>query len=309
MNTMYAAPPEIATEIFTRLPENLHHRGEPAEWSRVARPGKHVHSFLEGPAFDRAGNLYCVDIPHGRVFRISPDGAWTVAAEYRGEPNGLKIHRDGRIFIADHLNGVMVMDPASGAVSPFLPRTGMERFRGPNDLFFAANGDLYLTDPGRSSLADPTGRVFRISEGSGAVELLLDNVPYPNGIALTLEETHVLVAATRANAVWRFLADRDPKRQLLGNFIQLSGGLAGPDGIAVDAEGSVAVAHAQHGSVWIFDSFGEPLFRIRSCAGRSLTNIAYGGPDMRTLFILEADSGSVLRARVPTPGKRMFSHT
>jgi len=306
---MYAAPPEISTEIFTRLPDELYDRGEPTDWVKAARPGMRLHSFLEGPAVDRAGNLYCVDVPHGRIFRIDPDGGWSVAAQYAGEPNGLKTHRDGRIFIADHLNGLMVMEPDSGTVVPFLTRAGLERFRGPNDLFFAASGDLYFTDPGRSNLNDPTGRVFRVRAADGAVEMLLGNVPYPNGIVLNLEETHVLVAATRANAIWRFLADPDPKRQLLGLFIQLSGGLAGPDGLALDEAGNLAVVHAQHGSVWLFNPWGEPLYRVRSCAGRALTNLAYGGHDMRSLFILDAETGSVLKARMPTPGKRMFSHS
>jgi gluconolactonase len=306
---MYAAPPEIESEVFTRLPEDFYHRGEPAAWSRVARPGKDVRAFLEGPAFDRTGNLYCVDIPHGRIFRISPDGAWTIAAEYDGEPNGLKIHRDGRIFIADHLHGLMVMEPDSRTVKPLLARAGMERFRGLNDLYFAANGDLYLTDPGRSSLNDPTGRVFRIREIPRTIELLLDNVPYPNGIALDLDETHVLLAATRANAIWRFRLDSDPKLNMLGAFIQMSGGLAGPDGLAIDAAGNIAVAHAQHGSVWLFDPWGEPLLRIRSPVGRAITNLAYGGADMRSLFILEADTATVLRAKMPVPGRPLYSHS
>lgn len=53
-------------------------------------------------SFDRAGNLYVTDIPFGRVFRISPAGEWTLVTEYDGWPNGLKIHKDGRIFITDY---------------------------------------------------------------------------------------------------------------------------------------------------------------------------------------------------------------
>jgi gluconolactonase len=186
---MYATPPEINTEIFAKLPERLHYRGEPNDWVKTTRPGKRIHSFLEGPAFDREGNLYCTDIPYGRIFRVSPQGEWALACEYDGEPNGLKIHRDGRIFIADHRHGIMVMDPASGRVEPFCGHADLQRFKGCNDLFFASNGDLYFTDPGRSSLSDPTGRVFRVPAATGAPELLLDNVPYPNGVTLNREET------------------------------------------------------------------------------------------------------------------------
>jgi gluconolactonase len=241
--------------------------------------------------------------------RITPDGNWTVAAEYGGEPNGLKIHKDGRIFIADHLDGILVMDPQSGEIEPFCTRPNLERFRGCNDLFFASNGDLYFTDPGRTSLADATGRVYRIMATTGALELLIDNVPYPNGLVMNLEETQVLVAATRANAIWRFTANADRMGRMMGLFIQLSGGLAGPDGLALDEDGNLAIVHAQHGSVWLFSRWGEPLLRVRSCAGRSLTNLAYGGPDRRTLFITDAETGSILTARMPVPGRAMFSHT
>ena len=67
------------------------------------------------PPSTGTGNLYCVDIPWGRVFRIDPKGEFTLIAEYDGEPNGLKIHRDGRIFIADYKHGIMVLDPARRA--------------------------------------------------------------------------------------------------------------------------------------------------------------------------------------------------
>jgi gluconolactonase len=305
---MYPPPPEIETTLFAQLPDSLHHRGKATEWARATRPHMRLHSFLEGPAFDRQGRLYCTDIPHGRIFRVSSEGEWSVACAYDGEPNGLRIHRDGRIFIADHRRGIMVLDPDSGVVEPFCTDISLERFRGCNDLFFASNGDLYVTDPGRSSLSDPTGRLFVIRHGTCAAQQLLGNIPYPNGVTLNLEETHLLVAATRANAIWRLLASPDPRRQMAGLFIQLSGGLAGPDGLALDEAGNLAVAHAQHGSVWLFDPYGEPLLRVRALAGRAITNLAYGGEDRRTLYILEAETGSILTARMPVPGRTLYSH-
>ena len=78
--------------------------------------------FIEGPSFDRAGNLYITNIPYGQVFKISPRGEHSLVATYDGEPNGLKIHRDGRIFIADHSRGLMVLDPDIGKVEVFLDR-------------------------------------------------------------------------------------------------------------------------------------------------------------------------------------------
>src|SRR5262249_60002383 len=125
------------------------------------RAGRPTHSFLEGPSFDRTGNLYVVDVPFGRIFRVSPSGQFELAAEYDGEPNGLKIHKDGRIFITDYKNGLMILEPASGKVTPLLERRSSERFKGLNDLFFASHGEGYFTVQGETGLAEPQGRSAR----------------------------------------------------------------------------------------------------------------------------------------------------
>jgi gluconolactonase len=91
-------------------------------------------------------------------------------------------------------------------------------------------------------------------------------------------------------------------------FIQLSGGLSGPDGMTVDEEGNIVIAHAQHGTVWQFSRTGEPIFRIRPQAGDWITNVAYGGPHGRTLYITEAQTASILAIELPVPGKKLFSH-
>ena len=119
------------------------------------------HSLLEGPSFDRTGTLYCVDIPFGRIFTVSPSGQFDVFTRYDGWPNGLKIHRDGRIFVADYKRGIVVIDRDSRNAQPFLERYHLEHLKAPNDLVFANNGDMYFTDQGLTGLQDPTGRLFR----------------------------------------------------------------------------------------------------------------------------------------------------
>lgn len=303
---MYPPPQEIRTEVFAALPDEFRLARRSA-FSDANRGGRPLHSFLEGPSFDREGNLYVVDIPHGRIFRVSPAGHFALVAEYDGEPNGLKIHRDGRIFIADHRNGIMQLDAKTGTVTPIIARRWAEHFKGVNDLFFAANGDLYFTDQGQTGLQDPTGRVYRLTTAD-RLELLLGNIPSPNGLVTDLDETALLVAVTRGNCIWRLPLLPDGSVSKVGLFIQLSGGPGGPDGVALDEDGGLAVAHIGLGSVWLFDRFGQPLYRIRSCAGRLVTNIAYGGPDRRTMYITESESGTILRAQLPTAGRAMFSH-
>src|SRR6186713_2768770 len=114
---MFGAPPVIKPEVFAQIPASL--------WKTGRRTG-----ILEGPSFDRAGNLYVVNIPHGQVFRITPAGDVALVAEYDGEPNGLKIHSDGRIFIADHVRGLLELHPDTGTVSTVLARAQHEPFKG-----------------------------------------------------------------------------------------------------------------------------------------------------------------------------------
>jgi gluconolactonase len=304
---MYPAPPAITAEVWTELPDRYRLRGRSSDWL-YARGDGTAHSFLEGPCFDRAGTLWVTDIPFGRIFRISPAGDWTLAAEYDGEPNGLKFHRDGFGIITDAKRGLMRLDPATGSVAPLLPRVRREGFRGLNDCCFAMNGDLFFTDQGQTGLHDPVGRVFRLREGASQPELLVGNVPSPNGLVLGEDERTLYVAATRDNAVWRVPLTPDGGVIRVGRFIAMSGGLAGPDGLAMDAAGNLVVAHAGLGSVWVFSRLGEPCLRIRSPRGLATTNVAFGGPDGRDLFITESDSGSILRARLEHPGRRLFSH-
>ena len=304
---MFFAPPrDVATEVFTRLPDRFR-KPRVTAWAAANRGGLAIDSFLEGPSFDRQGRLYVTDIPFGRIFRISAEGEWELVAEYDGWPNGLKIHRDGRIFITDYKRGIMLLEPESGAVTPFLETAASESFKGVNDLVFASNGDLYFTDQGQTGLHDPTGRVYRLTP-DGRLTRLLDTIPSPNGIVIDREMTHVLIAVTRAQQIWRIPLNDSGLTTKVGVFSQLHGGLGGPDGLALDAEGGLLIAHTGFGSVWRLSRTGEPLLRIRSCAGISTTNLAFGGPDGRDLFITESQTGSILRAKLDVAGMALFSH-
>lgn len=291
---MFGAPPVVKPEVFVQIPESL--------WKK----GRHM-SILEGPSFDREGNLYVVNVSYGQVFRISPAGNVSLVAEYDGEPNGLKIHKDGRIFIADHRLGLVQLDPATGKVTVVLGRAMHEPFKGLNDLVFNSLGDLFFTDQGESDLRNPNGRVW-VRRADGHVQLVLDNVPSPNGIVVTPDDRFLYLAVTRANAVWRVPMRRDGTLGRVGTWIQMSGG-AGPDGMALDESGGIAVAHAGMGSVWVFNYLGRPVAEIPAPKGRMTTNVAFGGPDRRTLYITEADTRSVLMAKLPTPGHALYSHS
>jgi gluconolactonase len=113
--------------VFSRVPDKYRRLVKTAR-ADANRGGDPVDCFLEGPSFDQTGDLYVVDIPFRRVFRVSPCGEWTVVTGYDGWPNRFKIHRDGRIFIADYKRGTMLLDPATGKVTPLIETVRSESF-------------------------------------------------------------------------------------------------------------------------------------------------------------------------------------
>ena len=184
------------------MPDRLRRTGVRSDWADANRGGQPTDSFLEGPVFDAAGNLYVSDIPFGRIFRIDARGEWEQVAEWAGEPNGMKFLNDKELLVTDYRNGLMVCDIAAGAVRPYLERRNSERFKGVNDLIFDSRGNLYFTDQGQTGLHDPTGRLYRLRP-SGQLDLLLGNVPSPNGVALSPDERVLYLGVTRGNQVWR----------------------------------------------------------------------------------------------------------
>jgi gluconolactonase len=142
---------------------------------------------------------------------------------------------------------------------------------------------------------------------TGQLDCILDNVPSPNGLVLNADENVVFLAVTRDNAVWRVPLMKDGTASKVGVFIQMSGG-GGPDGMAIDRDGNLAVCHVGFGAVWVFSAKGEPLYRIDSPEGLFTTNCAYGGVDGKQLFITESKTGTILVADLKTPGRPMYSH-
>jgi len=305
--SFFEPPQLIEAEVFASVPDRLRKKGAPSSWVDANHPGSKLDCFLEGPAFDREGNLYVVDIPYGRIFRISPKGHFDLAVEYDGWPNGLAIHRDGRIFIADYRRGIMTLDPKTGRVEEFLTHCFSESFKGVNDLTFAKNGDLYFTDQGQTGIHDPTGRVYRYTT-DGRLECLIANGPSPNGLVLDPDDKVLFVAMTRANCMWHCPLKPGGGVSKAGVFAHLPG-IHGPDGLAMDEAGNLSAAHARPGIIWVFGPMGEPLYRVQSKArGSRITNMAYGGADCKTLFITESYKGEILAAKMPVAGKVLYSH-
>ena len=242
--------------------------------------------FPEGPAFDRNGNLFVVDVDTGDISKISPEGQVKIFINTGGAPNGAKFHANGDLYVADRKKGIIAIS-SDGKIRVIVDHYEGKKFYGPNDLIFDSKGNLYFTDPHGSSAENPFGCVYRLSS-SGELTCLASGLAFPNGLVLSKDEKFLFVANTRKNRILRYVLD-PPVRSYI--FSQLSGGW-GPDGLAFDVAGNLYVAHYGGGDVIILNPKGEIVERVPVGGGHP-TNVAFGGPDRKTLYVTEVETGSV----------------
>ncbi|MBB6123409.1 SMP-30/gluconolactonase/LRE family protein [Sphingobium subterraneum] len=286
----------VEAQLFSRLPEALHYKGSPNAWVQMTRPGQRLHSFLEGPAFDRDGVLWLADVPYGRIFTVSPQGEWTLALEYDGEPHGLAFDGSGDLLIADYRNGLLTWNGGPNPPETLVTKADGAPLQGIADLVVADDGTVWLTEPGRSSLSNPYGRLLKVDAGASEAVTVLANLPYPNSVALSPDGRLLYLSLTRSNTIWRLMTQGPETPPMAGVHIQLSGGL-GPDGLAVHPRGLLAAAQAQAGRAYVFDSLGDKVAHIATPGGTWTTAVRFS-QDGRQLFIVEAQSGSIYSADI-----------
>ena len=215
---MFQPPEVIHAEVFARLPDKLRLTGTKSEWLDKQRKSLGSafpdHSFLEGPAFGPDGQLYCVDIPFGRILRIGEDGTFDVVLEYDGNPNGLAFHRDGSAFIADNRRGIMMADLGKGTIEPFVRADGrhdklLGNVPGPNGIVLNANetglfvaatrlNSVWSVPFAREDMPSKVGTFLYLQGGMG-----------PDGLAL-LESGGLAVCHVGFGAVWIFSRRGEP---------------------------------------------------------------------------------------------------
>ena len=255
--------------------------------------------FPEGPAFDRNGNLFVVDVETGDISKISPEGRVKTFLNTGGSPNGAKFHANGDLYVADRKKGIIAISP-DGEIRVIVDHYQGKKFNGPNDLIFDSKGNLYFTDPHGSSAENPFGCVYRVLSG-GEMTCLASGLAFPNGLVLSRDERYLFVANTRKNRVLRYVLD-PPVRSYI--FSQLSGGW-GPDGMAFDVAGNLYVAHYGGGDVLIVNPKGDIIERV-PIGGLHPTNVAFSGPDGKTLYVTEVETGSVYCFNTDHPGLPLY---
>jgi len=255
--------------------------------------------FTEGPVWHPDGFYYFVDIRRSHLHKIVPGKAAELVRSNTGEGNGTTFDLLGRLVMCE--GGNRRVTRWNGIQSEIL----MDRYEGkrlnrPNDVVCRSDGSIFFTDPGlRVPLAErelPYAGVYRIAP-DGTTSLVAD-CEYPNGLAFSPDERVLYVANTRWTQYIHAL-EIDPEGKLIRRrvFADMSSDETDgvPDGMKVDVEGRVFCTGP--GGTWVFAPDGTKLGIIRT--PEVPANLAFGGPDLRTLFFTARTSVYTMRVKVP----------
>jgi len=282
-------------------------------------------AFTEGPAVDAEGNVFFSDIVNNRIMKRAADGALSVWRADSGRANGNMFDAQGRLVTcegAEFGDGgrrrITRTDMRTGAVEVLTDRYEGRRYNSPNDLAIDAQGRIYFTDPrykeDRSDLEMEVEAVYRLDPDGRVVRILQQpTIQKPNGIALSPDNRTLYVVDSSPTPggnrkVWAFdlSADGRPSNpRLVYDFAPGRGG----DGMRTDVRGNLWIAagvsrprHANEtgdvpSGVYVVAPNGEMLGRI-PVPEDSVTNLAFGGPDLKTLYIVSGKSLFSIRVNV-----------
>ncbi len=257
-----------------------------------------VPEYSEGIVFDHDGNAY---ISHGKIItkvRIrrdtsgKPIDATAEKWAETGAPNGHKILADGTHLVCDASHhAVLHLDATGKFIGKASSECDGKPLRGPNDLCLDPKGGFYFTDPGESDDKKPIGTVHYV-DPKGKTHLVAKGLAYPNGIVLRPGGKTLLVAESKKNRVLEYPLSSPGKAGDMKVFVDLPEKGAGqidnqPDGMTLDAEGNLYVAHYGMRQVQVISPKGEV---VRRYPGGTLTtsNVAFAGKDMDQLFVTGA---------------------
>ncbi len=264
--------------------------------------------FTEGPLWHPDGFYYFVDVRASVLYRLTQGGSPEVVRDKTGGGNGTTFDLLGRLVLCEGENRRVTRTAAEGRIEVLMDRFEGKRLNRPNDVVCASDGSIYFTDPGlRVPLAEREltyAGVYRIAP-DGAQSLVAD-FEYPNGLAFSPDERLLYVANTRW-AQYIHVLELDARGTMVRRriFADMSSDETDgvPDGLKVDVEGRVYCTGP--GGTWVFAPDGTRLGIIRT--PEVPANLAFGGPDLRTLFFTARTSVYTLRVKVPGQPHPLFA--
>lgn len=250
---------------------------------------------IEGPACDRDGNIYAVNyLKEGTIGKVTPGGKGSVYVTLPGKSvgNGIVFDRKGTMYIADYVgHNVLKVDSKTKEVSVFAHEPKMNQ---PNDLAIAPDGTLFASDP---NWGIGTGQVWRIST-SGKVSLVAEKMGTSNGIEVSPDGKTLYVNESVQLNVWAFTIDGEKLtgKRLLKKFVG-----HGFDGMRCDVDGNLYITRHGKGTVAVLSPEGKELREI-DVLGKMPSNLCFGGPDGRTVYVTEVEKQRLVAFRVDKPG-------
>lgn len=260
---------------------------------------------IEGPACDAQGILYAVNYHHqGTIGRVTPEGECSVFVELPDGSigNGIRFHSSGDMLVADYTgHNVLRIDMDTLDISVYAHQPNMNQ---PNDIAIAANDALYASDP---NWGESTGQIWRV-DGDGSTHLLDPDMGTTNGIEVSPDEKTLYVNESVQRNVWAYdiLPDGNvANKRLLIQFPDFN-----MDGMRCDIDGNIYITRHGKGTIAKLSPQGEVLLEV-ALHGQNPSNIAFGGPDGCTCYVMLQDRGNVETFRVERPGRswQLFNRT
>jgi sugar lactone lactonase YvrE len=289
----------IVRTIFAARLLTLGHGVQADEPLFVAKPFTAEKSFttgIEGPACDAQGNVYAVNFARqGTIGKVTPEGKAEVYVELPNKSvgNGIVFDRQGVMYVADYTNhNVLRIDPKTRAITVFAHDDHMSQ---PNDLAIGPDDVLYASDP---NWEKGTGQLWRIDR-AGKMTRLASGMGTTNGIEVSPDGKTLYVNESVQRNIWAFALTGDGKlgeKRLVKKFDD-----HGFDGMRCDIDGNLYVTRYGKGTVVKLSPAGKVLREI-DVLGASPSNLCFGGPDGRTVYVTEVTHQRLVQFRVDRPG-------
>ncbi|HEY4259573.1 MAG TPA: SMP-30/gluconolactonase/LRE family protein [Schlesneria sp.] len=261
----------------------------------LTQPGQFTAG-IEGPQCGKDGSIYAVNFAKDQTIgKITPAGKGEVFVTLPGKStgNGIVFDNQGRMYVADYVeHNVLRVDLKTKKIEVFTHEDSMAQ---PNDLAIAPNETLYASDPAWSQ---NSGQIWKI-DTAGKVTKVADDMGTTNGIEVSPDGKLLYVNESAQRNVWVFDIKDDgtlANKRLFKEFPD-----HGFDGMRCDVAGNLYITRYGKGTVVVLSPDAKELHEI-DVLGKQPSNLCFGGPDGRTVYVTEVEHTRLVQFRVDKPG-------